>query len=128
MIHINNVEVGVAIVLAFAPVVGAWASYKLWRWHKFYGTRFLWGLFIASVAADLAALPVAFIAIRRLVLGPEAPPFELAGVFLGCALLIFEGVFVYLVIRWRDLDHDMERVRTGTEDETSGTNQPPREG
>lgn len=117
----------IAGILALTPVAGAWASWKLWRWHRFYGTRFLWGLFLASLAADIASLPVAFIAARRVWLGPDAPPVQGSGEILGLALLVFEGVFVYLVLRWRDLDRDMERQRYGTEDESSGTNLAPEE-
>lgn len=117
-----------AAVLSLAPLLGAWASWKLWKWHRFYGTRFLWGLFVASIAADLAAVPVAWLSVRRLWLGPDAPPFVGSGEILGLALMVFEGVFIYLVLRWSDLDLDMQRVRTGAEDETSGTNQPPKEG
>jgi hypothetical protein len=92
---------GVGLVLV--PLAGLWASFKLYRWHQFYGTRFLWGLFLASLASNIASLPVAFIAIRR-VLFPDADPFPAAVFFLGGSLLVLEGVFVYLVARWKDLD------------------------
>jgi hypothetical protein len=115
----------VAAALALAPFLGGWASWRLWRWHKFYGTRFLWGLFVASIAADLAALPIAFISARRIFLGPDAAPLPGAGEALGVALIVLEGVFVYLVLRWQDLDVDMKRVREGVDDSTDSTNRPP---
>lgn len=117
----------VAALLTAAPFLGAWASWKLWKWHQFYGTRFLWGLFLASVAADIAAAPVAALSARRLWLGPDAPAIIGSGEILGLALVVFEGVFVYLVLRWQDLDIDMERVRVGLEDESEGTNLAPEE-
>lgn len=116
-----------AVILGLAPFAGVWATWKLWNWHRFYGTRFLWGLFLASVAADIASLPVAVLSWRRLLLGPNADPLPGSVELLALALLVFEGVFVYLVLRWRDLDRDMKRVRTGAEDESSGTNLPPEE-
>jgi hypothetical protein len=118
---------GVATALALAPLLGFWASWKLYRWHRFYGTRFLWGLFLASVAANLAALPVAFLSARRVFLGPDAPGILWAGPVLGVALIVLEGVFVYLVLRWSDLDLDMKRVRIGLEDEVNSTNVAPEE-
>lgn len=120
----HSIEV-VATALALAPVLGAWASWKLWRWHQFYGTRFLWGLFLASLAADMAAIPVALLSVRRIYLGPAAPPIQGSGEMLGIALIVFEGVFVYLVLKWRDLDLDMKRVRTGIQDQTDTTNRAP---
>ena len=111
--------------LASIPLLGAWASWKFWQWHKFYGTRFLWGLFLSSAAADLASVPVAFLAARRLILGPGAPPFPESATLVAFSLLILEGIFVYLVFRWNDLDDDMKRARNGPEDESSHTNLPP---
>jgi hypothetical protein len=113
------------VALAIMPIAGAYASYKLWRWHQFYGTRFLWGLFIASIAAFFASLPTAFISIRRVLLGEDAPPFPFAVFFLGASLLVLEGTFVYLVSRWHDLDLDMKRKREGVDDSTDSTNRPP---
>ncbi len=123
---LGQIEI-LAATLVVTPLLGIWASWKLWKWHQFYGTRFLWGLFLVSVAADVAALPIAFISARRIWLGPDAPPIKGSGEILGLALVILEGAFVYLVLRWADLDLDMKRVRVSPQDQTSDTNQPPEE-
>ena len=115
----------IAFILGLMPLLGLWAAWKMFTWHRFYGTRFLWGLFLASMASAVAAAPVAFISIRRLLLGPTAPPFPQAAIMLGFSLILLEGVFVYLVLRWSDLDEDMKRARTGTDDSTDSTNRPP---
>lgn len=121
---LNSVET-IALSLALVPFAGFYATWKLYRWHQFYGTRFLWGLLLASVAANIASLPVAGIAVRRVILGPDAPAFPEGVFLLGGSLIILEGVFVYLVSRWSDLDTDLKRVRHGLEDESEGTNLPP---
>lgn len=118
----------VIALLITLPIFGLWATYKLYKWHQFYGTRFLWGLFLASVVVDIAELPIAFLSARRLILGPNAPPIDYSGEILGFALIALESVFVYLVWRWRDLDQDMRIKRTGRQDESYGTNLPPKEG
>ena len=114
-------------LLLLLPFAGAWATYKFWSWHQFYGTRFLWGLFLTSVASTVASIPIAYIAGRRVFLGPDAPPFMHAALFLGVSLILLEGVFVYLVIRWKDLDEDMKRIRVSPQDEQEDANLPPEE-
>src|SRR5688500_15154171 len=100
----------IALLLAM-PVLGLWATYKLYNWYRFYGTRFLWGLFLTSIIVDLAELPIALVAARRLILGRDAPPIAYSGEILGVALIALESVFVYLVWRWSDLDEDMRRAQ-----------------
>lgn len=117
----------VALVLALIPLLGAWATLKFYSWYRFYGTRFLWGLFLASTSSSFASMGPAYLSVRRLIVGPDAPPFPEAVLILGTSLVILEGAFVYLVLRWKDLDNDMKRVRLGEEDESSHTNLPPRE-
>jgi hypothetical protein len=107
----------IGIVLMILPFLGVWATYKLWKWWHFYGTRFLGGLVIASAAADLAAWPIAVIASRRVFLGPDAPRLEYTTELLGFSLAILEAVFIFLVLRWGDLDKEMERTEAGEVEE-----------
>lgn len=117
----------IIVILILLPIVGLWASWKLWKWHKFYGSRFLWGLFLTSIAVDIAGMPIAVISGRRLFLGPDAPPFPGTGEVLGISLVILQSTFLYLIWRWRDLDRDMRRERTGIQDLTHSVNRPPTE-
>lgn len=115
----------IALLLLLMPLGGLWVTWKMWTWHQFYQSRFLWGLFLASISTDLASVPVAVISANRLFRGPNAPPFPQSGLLLGFSVLVLEGVFLYLVLRWRDLDKDMKVVRTGRMDETFGVNREP---
>lgn len=117
----------IATLLTIMPLAGLWVTWKLWSWQNFYKSRFLWGLFLASLASDVASVPIAIIAGRRLFLGRDAPPFPNSGEWLGFSLVLLESVFLYLVIRWRDLDRDMRRERKGIEDLTHSVNRPPKE-
>jgi hypothetical protein len=109
-----NFEDFLVLLLATVPFGAIWASVRLYRWHKRMKSQFLWGLFLASVATDVAAIPIAFIAARRALLGEEAPVLPGTALVLAGAILLLEGIFIYLVIRWRDLDH-LEAMVAGEE-------------
>ncbi len=103
--------------LGLTPFLGMWATYKLWRWYRFYGTRFLWGLFVTSFVSDIVSVPIAGLAIRRLIVGPDAPSVQFSGELLAISIIVLEGVFFYLVVRWRDLDASMTAEEDKEEDD-----------
>ncbi len=115
------------IGLVVLPFLAVLATHRLWVWYKFYGTRFLWGLFLASITSDIASFPIALLSLRRLIVGPDAPRLEYATVVAAGSLLVLESIFIYIVIRWWDLDNDMKRERKGIQDMTYSTNLPPEE-
>lgn len=110
----------ISVVLILLPLLGLYATYKFWKWHNKHGTRFLWGLFLASIVTDLAATGVAFVATARILTPIDEPLPAWMGLMLGAFLFPLEGIFFYLVIRWRDLDkkHSIEHEAIGAPVET----------
>ena len=107
----------ISMLLILIPVVGLYASYKLWRWQRAYKSRFLWGLFVASIVSDIASFIVGGVALLRQMVPDTEPLPPLAGLSLGVALVLLEIVFFYLVIKWRDLDSYIGEVEGETQDQ-----------
>lgn len=107
-----------ATLLTLLPFLGLWATIKFFRWWKHFGGRFLFGLALASAVSDVVAMPVAWIAARRLFLGPDAPPFPYSGEILGFSVIVLECVFLVLMLAWNgDLETAIELERKQKEED-----------
>lgn len=106
------------MLLLILPIGAIWASWKLWQWQRRFHSRFLGGLFIASVATDLASVPIAVLSGRRIWYGDDVSVLPGTPLILIAALVLLEGVFIYLVLRWRgELDRESGLVEGETQNQ-----------
>lgn len=111
----TEILIFVVIVLS---VMSIWAAARFTRWHRFYGTRFLWGMRLVAYAVTIASMPIAFLSGRRLILGPDAPRFEGSTILVVLSLIVLIGVVSWLAWRWGDLDKGMQPEEAAPPNET----------